>query len=80
LTGLTSGKCCDYGLAVGEDSDARIRECILEIHEGSKAQTHGNSLHMEVQRLKAGRMGFRGVQQTGTTDPSVQSSTSIGRR
>ena len=37
---------------------------ILENSEGSKAQTHGDSLRMEVQRLKAGRMGFRGVQQT----------------
>jgi len=38
--------------------------CILENSEGSKAQTHGDRLRTEVQRLEAGRMGFRGVQQT----------------
>jgi len=38
--------------------------CILVTNEGSKAKTHGDSLHTEVQRLKAGRMGFSGVQQT----------------
>ena len=93
LTGRTSGKCCDKGLAVGEDPDAGIRMSILENHESSEAQTHGDSLRTEVQRLKAGWASFRGVQQTvdvddesgpapmpGTIDPSVQSSISAGGR
>jgi len=64
LLGRTSGQCYDERLAVGDDSDAEIRVCILENHEGSKAQTHGDSLNTQVQRLKAGWASFRAVQQT----------------
>ena len=65
LTGRTSGKADDEGLAVGENPYAGVG---VGVPESSEAQAHGNSFCSEVWRLEAGQMSFGGVQQTVDVD------------